>query len=97
MNVLALLKVIKSHDEKRGIYFIVTKAIHTNKDNCDRKSADKNVHILYDCMKDKIIQSRVRLDSGREPNLSGSESDMYTVHVRSKICPCVPPCTRRTL
>ena len=25
----------------------------------------------------------VRLDSGRELNLSGSESDMYTVHARS--------------
>ena len=36
----------------------------------------------------------VRLDSGREPNLSGSESNMYTVHARSKICPCVPPHTR---
>ena len=36
----------------------------------------------------------VRLDSGREPNLSGSESDMYTVHARSKICPSMPPRTR---
>ena len=32
----------------------VTKAIHTNKDYCDRKSAEKNVCILYDCMIDKI-------------------------------------------
>ena len=32
----------------------------------------------------------IRLDSGREPGL---ESDMYTVQARSKICPCVPPCT----
>ena len=32
----------------------------------------------------------VRLDSGREPNFSGLESDMYTVQARSKICPCVP-------
>ena len=37
----------------------------------------------------------VRLDSGREPDLSGSESDMYTVQAQSKICPCVPPCTRQ--
>ena len=36
----------------------------------------------------------VRLDSGREPNLSGSESDMSTVHARSWICPCLPPRTR---
>ena len=37
----------------------------------------------------------VRLDPGREPDLSGSESDMYThtVQARSKICPCVPPRT----
>ena len=43
MYVLALLKVIESYNEKRGIYIIfVTKAIHTNKDNCDRKSAEKN-------------------------------------------------------
>ena len=33
----------------------------------------------------------VGLDSGREPNLSDSESDMSTVHARSRICPCVPP------
>ena len=42
----------------------------------------------------------VRLDSshsGREPNLSGSESDMYTVHAQSKICPCKPPRTWQTL
>ena len=31
----------------------------------------------------------VRFDSGREPDLLGSESDMFTVHARSKICPCV--------
>ena len=31
---------------------------------------------------------------GREPNLSSSESDMYTVNARRKICPCVPPRTR---
>ena len=48
-------------------------AIHTN--NCDRKSAEKNVHNVYDCMKDKIV-GFLRLDSGREPDLSGSESDM---------------------
>ena len=38
----------------------------------------------------------LRLDSGREPHLWGSESDMYTVHAQSKICPCLPPCTRLT-
>ena len=43
MYVLALLKVIESYNEKSGIYFFVTKAIHTNKDKCDRKSAEKNV------------------------------------------------------
>ena len=43
MYVLALLKVIESYNEKSGIFFFVTKAIHTNKDNCDRKSAEKNV------------------------------------------------------
>ena len=37
MNVLALLKVIESYNEKSGMYFFVMKAIHTNKDNCDRK------------------------------------------------------------
>ena len=43
MNVLALLKFIESYNEKIGIYFYVTKALHINKDNCDRKSAEKNV------------------------------------------------------
>ena len=37
------------------------------------------------------------LDSGREPNLSGSESDMYTVYAQSKICPCMPPRTHPSL
>ena len=40
---LAILKVIKSYNEKSYIFFFVTKAIHKNKDNCDRKSAEKNV------------------------------------------------------
>ena len=45
-------------------------------------------------MKDKISGvGFLRLDSYREPDLSGLESDMYTVQARSKICPCVPPCT----
>ena len=35
------------------------------------------------------------MNSGKEPNLFGSESDMYTVQARSKICPCVPPCTQK--
>ena len=45
MHVLALLKVIESYSEKSGLYFFcnITKAIHTSKDNCDRKSAEKNV------------------------------------------------------
>ena len=43
MYVLALLKVIESCNEKSGIYFFVTKVRHTNKDNCERKSAEKNV------------------------------------------------------
>ena len=31
---------------KKVIYFfLVTKAIHKNKDNCDRKSAEKNVYV----------------------------------------------------
>ena len=43
--------------EKTGIYiFFLTKAKYTEKENSDRKSAEKNVEvrILYDCMKDKI-------------------------------------------
>ena len=47
---------------KKVVYiFFVTKNIHTNTDNCDRKSAEKNVkvRILYDCMKDKIVRSRI--------------------------------------
>ena len=47
---------------KKVIYFfLVTKAIHKNKDNRDRKSAEKNVYvrILYDFMKDKIVRSRI--------------------------------------
>ena len=34
----------------------------------------------------------VRFDSGREPDLLGSESDMYTVHAQSKICQIVRAC-----
>ena len=48
---------------KKVVYIsFVTNAIHSNKDNCDQKSAEKNVevHILYDCMKDKIVRSRIR-------------------------------------
>ena len=61
MNVLALLKVLELYNEKRGIYFFVTKAIHTNKDNCDLKSAENNVyvHILYDCMKENIVRRQI--------------------------------------
>ena len=47
---------------KKVIYFfLVTKAIIKNKDNCDRKSAEKNVYvrILYDFMKDKVVRSRI--------------------------------------
>ena len=43
MYVLALLKVIVSYNEKSGTIFFVTKAILTNKDDCDRKSVEKNV------------------------------------------------------
>ena len=43
MYVLALLKVIESYNKKVVYIFFVTKAIYTNKDNCDRKSAEKNV------------------------------------------------------
>ena len=39
----------------------------------------------------------VRLDSGEEPDMSGPESDMYTVHAWSKICLCVPPSTLKTM
>ena len=45
---------------KKVVYmFLITKAKHTNKDNCDGKWAEKNVkvHILYDCMKDEIVRS----------------------------------------
>ena len=83
---------------KKVVYiFSVTKAIHTNKDNCDRKSAAKMFKFLFYMIVCKTKLSKVEfvwLDSGREPNLSGSESDMSTVHARSKICPCVPPSTR---
>ena len=53
---------------------------------------------IFDCMQDRIVRSwictaRPSLDSSREPNFSGSESDMYTVHARSKIYPCVTPRT----
>ena len=51
MNQRFGLKVIESYNEKSGIYTI--------KDNCDRKSAEKNVRILYDCIKDKIAWSRI--------------------------------------
>ena len=47
---------------KKVVYiFFVTKAIYTNKDNCDWKSAEKNlkVRISYDCMKDEIVWSRI--------------------------------------
>ena len=42
------------------VYIFCVKAdIHTNKDNCDRKSSEKNdkVRILYDCMKNVIVRS----------------------------------------
>ena len=78
--------------------FFVTKTIH--KDNCDRKSAEKKCLSsyfigLYGRQNCPESNEFVRLDSGREPNLLGSESDMYTVHAWSKICPCMPPRTRR--
>ena len=34
---------IESYNEKSGIYILYSKAKHTNKDSCDRKSAEKNV------------------------------------------------------
>ena len=43
---------------KKVVYiFFVTKAIHTIKDNCDRKSAEKMFMfvIFYDRMKDQIV------------------------------------------
>ena len=53
---------------KKVVYtFFVTKAIHTNKDNCDRKSAEKmfKLSILYDCIKKKLSGvGFVRLESG---------------------------------
>ena len=76
------------------IFFFVTKAIHKIKKNCDRKSPEKMFN-LYDCMKDKIVRESDLYGSTQvEPNLSGTESDMYTVHARSKLCPCVKPRTR---
>ena len=39
---------MESYNEKSDIYiFVVTKAIHTNK---DRKSAEKNVEVYFFCM-----------------------------------------------
>ena len=82
---------------KKFVYFFFVKmAIHTNTDNCDRKSAEKMLKFVFYTILWKLELSGVgfvRLDSGREHNLSGSESDMYVVHARSKICPCVPPST----
>ena len=68
------------------------KAIHKNKDNCDRKSAEKNVELYerQNCPKSDLYGS-TQVGS---PYKSGLESDMYTVQARSKICPCVPPRTR---
>ena len=63
---------------KKVVYiFFVTKAIHTNKDHNDRKSAEKKMFmfVFYFYLSGVGF---VRLDSGREPDLSGSESDMYT-------------------
>ena len=49
--------------KKSGIYFFFVTFVHTNKDNCDRKSDEKNVKvsILYDCMKDKSVRSQTIL------------------------------------
>ena len=41
MNVLALLKDIESYNENSGTYLFCYEG-YTNKDNCDRKSAEKN-------------------------------------------------------
>ena len=58
---------------KKAVYiFFVTKAILTNKDNCDRTSAERNVKvcILNDCLMKKLSGvGFVRLDSGREPEV----------------------------
>ena len=60
MNILALLKVIESYN-KKVVEIFLTKTIHTNKDNCDKKLAEKNVQlcILYDCMKVNIFRSLI--------------------------------------
>ena len=82
VNVLAILKVIESYNEKSDIFFFVTKAIHKNKDNCDQNLLKKMFKFVFYTIvgKTKLSGVRfVRLDSGREPDLSGSESDMYTV------------------
>ena len=47
VNVLAISKVIESYNEKSVIHFFVTKAIHTNKDNCGRKSAEKMFNFVF--------------------------------------------------
>ena len=47
MNVLAILKVIESFNEKSYIFFFVTKAIHKNIDNFDRKSAEKMFKFIF--------------------------------------------------
>ena len=36
INILALFKVIESYNEKSGKYIFFSKAIHSNKDNCDQ-------------------------------------------------------------
>ena len=75
--------------------FFITKTKHTNKDICDQNWLKKMFkfvfHMMFErqsCPQSQICTARL----GREPNLLGSASDMYTVHTRSKICLWVPPC-----
>ena len=59
---------------KKVVYiFFVTKAIHTNKDNCDRKSAEKK------CLSSYFIRLYERQNC--------SESDLFgSTQVESPIC-----------
>ena len=84
MNVLAILKLLESYYEKVVYTFFETKAKHTSKDNCDRKSGEKMLEFVFYMIlwKAKLFRvGFVQLDQ-REPNLYGSESDMSTVHAQ---------------
>ena len=44
---MTLSKVIESYNEKKVYIFFVTKAIHTNEDNCNQKQAEKKFKFIF--------------------------------------------------